>query len=292
MIRVPRSSFLDRASASLSNLAVELAKTEAAAVTGTHVQHASDAPEDIAEIERLTASMADQETWQDNASSTLSLLIHMDEALGSAFSSLSMAREAAVAGASETLSDEGRASLSTEVDALRDELLSLANTEFGDRYVFGGDAYDAEAFDSTGTYVGSTEVPETQVGRDRWVESGLDGSSVFQGSVDIFAVLDDLSTALAASDTASITASLTDLDTGLDQLSEARTEVGIKQGTAEDASLVAENLGVVLGTRISYLVDADPVETYTRLTELRTAYTSALQVMGSNSGRNLFDFLG
>jgi len=292
MIRVPRSSFLDRSSASLSNIAVELAKTEAAAVTGTYVQHASDAPEDIAEIERLTASMADQETWQDNASSVLSLLIHMDETLGSAFSTLSMVREAAVAGASETLSDEGRDALSTEVDSLRDEMLSLANTEFADRYVFGGDAYDVEAFDSTGTYVGSTEVPETQIGRDRWVESGLDGSSVFQGSVDIFTVLDDLSTALAAGDTASISASLTDIDTGLDQLSEARTEVGVRQGTTEDASLVAENLGVVLGTRISYLVDADPVETYTRLTELRTAYTSALQVMGSNSGRNLFDFLG
>jgi len=292
MIRVPRSSFLDRASASLSNLAAELEKTEVAAVTGTYVQHASDAPEDIAEIERLTASKADQETWQDNASSALSLLIHMDETLGSAFSALSMAREAAVAGASETLSDDGRDALSTEVDSLREEMLSLANTDFGGRFVFSGDAYDAAAFDATGTYAGSTDVPETQIGSDRWVESGMDGSAVFQGSVDIFAILDDLSTALTSGDTATISASLTDLDTGLDQLSEARTQVGVWEGTAEDATVVAENLGLVLGSRISHLVDADPVETYTRLSELRTAYTSALQVMGSNSGRTLFDFLG
>ena len=45
-------------------------------------------------------------------------------------------------------------------------------------------------FTSAGVYSGSTTEPSTQVSETTWVRTGLDGSSVFQGSVDVFATLD------------------------------------------------------------------------------------------------------
>ena len=39
------------------------------------------------------------------------------------------------------------------------------------------------------------------------------------------------------------------------------------------------------------LLSADPAETYTRLSELRQAYETALQVASSSKGQSLFDLI-
>ena len=60
------------------------------------------------------------------------------------------------------------------------------------RYLFAGTAYDGEAFDDTGAYLGNTDEPETKIGANATLRTGWDGSQVFQGAVDVFSILEDL----------------------------------------------------------------------------------------------------
>lgn len=291
MIRVARGGFLDRTTAAVGRISAELARAEEQALTGLRMNRPSDAPGSVREAERLHAATADQEVWQANASAATGVLDTMEGALAAAGNVIIRARELAVAGASETLSTEGRAAIAIEVESLADSLRAAMNTDYNGRYVFGGTAWGTPPFDATDTYVGNSDLPETRVGTDRWVQTGLDGSSVFQGSVDILGTLGTLSAALTADDAAAVAATLTDLDASTRAISDARAEVGTYVNAVEDAAAVAQSLGEVLSGRLTELISADPAEAYTRLVELRASYQATLQVAGSATNRTLFDFL-
>lgn len=291
MIRVPRGGFLDRSSLNLARSSANLAIAEEQATTGLRLNRPSDAPGIVREAARLDASSADQTIWQENASGAMSLHDAMDTALGSASDLVVRLREIAVAGASDTLDADGRAALGAEASQLLLSLQQTANTEFAGRYVFAGTAYDTPPFDATNTYVGSTDVPETRIGEDRWVQTGMDGSAVFNGAVDIFGTVQALADALNANDAATTGTLLGNLDTITQTLSTARGQVGAWTNAADDAATVASSMDVVLSERVTNLVEVDPAEAYLRLTELRSSYQAAIQVAGSASNQTLLDYL-
>ena len=105
------------------------------------------------------------------------------------------------------------ASVAQEVLFMKEHLLDIANTEFHGRYVFSGAAYDTASFDATFAYAGSTTGSEIDISSTRSVAVGYDGSSVFQGTVDLFQTLDDFATALAADDGDAIRDLIDDFDT-------------------------------------------------------------------------------
>ena len=291
MIRVTRNGFLDRMSTELGRVSAELAKAEEQAVTGRKLNRPSDAPASLRQAERLDAASADQEIWKANASAASGVLDTLDNALSTATNILVRAQELATAGATETLSAADRLSMNVELLELMDEMRAVMNTDYAGRYVFGGTAWGAPPFDAADVYVGNTVIPESRVGTDRWVQTGLDGSAVFQGAVDILGTLNTLSAALVADNAVAVQATLTDLDAGHEIVVDARVTVGTYASTADDAYEVAGNLGVVVDQHLSALVDVDPIMAYSNLNRLKTAYTAALQVTASQQSRTLFDFL-
>ena len=172
---------------------------------------------------------------------------------------------------------------------MKTSLVSAANTDFAGRYLFGGTGYDAEPFDSAGTYSGTSDAPSTQVGNATWVDNGAVGSDVFSAST--FQAFDDLSTALTNNDTVGITDALAALDTAIESMTSARVRLGASFTTAQDAQDVSASLSDMLSSRESTLAGADPVETYMKLSQLQTAYDTTLQVAASAHSKTLFDFL-
>lgn len=292
MIRATSGGRLDLVAERAADLASAVRLLEEKATSGLAVSRSSDAPSTFAQVQSLSAIVADQAVYQSAANDAIGVHNIMDAALGDAGDILARAREIAVAMSSEVYSADERAVAAKEVEALRDSLLTLANTRFGERYVFAGTAWDAPAFDDAGAYQGSTDVPAAQVSARGWVETGADGSAAFTGTVDVFAVLDDLAAALNSNSVSDVQSSLGDLDSALDQLVDARTEVGVQTNFAEDSIAVAENMAVAVGESLASLRDADPAETYLQLGEMRNAYSAALQVAASASRTTLFDLLG
>ncbi len=277
-----------------ANLRATNARTrvvEEQAVTGMVINRPSDAPQLVGQVDRLHATRLDQSVFETNSSQALAQLDQLDSTLGQIHDALTRARELAVQSASELSNAEQRGYTAQEVGSIRGSVLDAANVDFAGRYLFAGTNWDAPPFDATGAYTGSADVPSIRVGDENWVQTGRDGSAVFSGPVDVFGVLDDFQTALESNDTMAIQAALDDLDGALDQVMAARADVGNDARTAEDAGSLADSLSSEIESRMDTLLSADPAETYTRLSELRQAYETALQVASSSKGQSLFDLI-
>lgn len=290
-MRVTQAGLWNLVRQNLATNSTRLREVEDQAVTGLLISKPSDAPELVGQIDRLQAGSLDQEVYGKNASQAVGSLDQLDSALGRVHDTLSRARELAVQTAGDLSNSDDRGYAALEVSSLRDTLLDAANSNFGGRYIFAGTAYDSPPFADDGSYTGSTDTPTTKVGDSTWVDTGLDGSAVFDDSVDIFAAIDAFQTALEADDTAGIQSALDDIDAALDQVMSARANVGNQTNVATDASSLAESLGAQLDAGLSDIVSADPAETYMKLSELRTSYQTALQVAASARSVGLFDLM-
>ena len=291
VVRSSQSYLFDLVRTESSRLGKDLNSLKEQAITGRKVNRPSDAPASMGKIVRVREEAANQDVFKDNASWAQSLIGTVDTLLGSATNHMKRIQELSVGMSNETYSDTDRAAAALEVDAIKEDLLRLANTEVGDRYLFAGSSYDVPAFDSAGVYVGDTDPPEILIGTENWVEAGWDGSEVFQGNVDIFQVLTDLSTALNANIPGDVRSLLSDIDTGLEQTIEAHQDVGWAFAKTDDALVLAEHLEVDFTKHLSALVDADPAESYLRLQEAQMAYSAALQVAAGGMNMGLFDHI-
>ena len=291
IVRASRSYLFDLISTENKRLNTEMHKLTEQAVTGRRINRPSDAPTEIGRVVRIREELANQEGFKQNVGWAQSLIGTADSIMGEASNVMKRAHELSVAMANETYSASDRQSAALEVDSLREELIRIANSEIGDRYIFGGEAYDEPPFDSTGTYSGSTDTPETLIGDDVWVQTGWDGSDVFQGSVDVFQVLDDLSVALNANDSVQVGVLIGDVGTGLDQVIVGHQSVGWAYAKADDYLVLSETMEAELTTRLGALVNADSAEVYLNLQEAQSAYGAALQVASSGMNLSLFSQL-
>jgi flagellar hook-associated protein 3 FlgL len=272
-------------------LSEQIRTAEQQAITGLKINRPSDGPSEMGRALMLQGIVEDQGTYQSNAVQAIGLLSTAEQALASTTDVLERAKELALAGANGSWNADDRDGMAAEVEQLASELVALANTRHGSRYVFSGRAYDTEAFDSSGTYGGEGEEPTVQVSANQWASVGFSGSDVFQGEVDLFAVLDDLKTALEDNDIEAVQNTLTDLDTGHNQVVGWRESVGHAFSIVEDAEIAAGNVETLLGTELADLVGVDEVEVYTRLAELRANYDAAARVAGTSTQGCLFEFI-
>jgi len=274
-----------------SRIASELAEVQEQATTGLAVSTPSDAPESIEYIHRLSSELSDQGTWSANAERSLSYLDTAETAMDQMGDVIDSARELATQLSSAGYNEDDRAAGAAEVDSMLETLVSLANSKFDGRYIFAGTAYDSEAYDSTGTYLGSSDQPSTITGESQEVATGFVGSVLFQDSVDIFGVLTDLADALEADDVDAIQATLEGFDSATTALSTARGLVATEYNQAEDAMTLASNMEVLLSSSLDDATAADPVAVYTRLAELQTTYEATLQLTSASQSMNLFSML-
>jgi flagellar hook-associated protein 3 FlgL len=115
--------------------------------SGKRIMVPSDDP--TGTVRSLTLRSNDNETQQSqqNVDLASAWLNATDTALQDVSSIVQRARELAVQGANETLSQQETSALSTEVDQLIGHVLQLANTRNGDRYIFGGFNTKSQSFD-------------------------------------------------------------------------------------------------------------------------------------------------
>lgn len=273
------------------NITRRLERAEQIAITGVAVQRPSDSPGQWTMLHGLRSSLADQQRWQKAMGTAEDLLLGADHTMDAVSSTLKAASDLAIQYANETYDADQRANAATQISTMRDDMLALANTKIGPRYLFAGDAYDSAAFDASATYTGAAASSSIQIGDGQQVQVAFDGSQVFQGSVDVFQVLGDLVTALQNNDTAGITTAIDQIDQASKQVTGAWSDIGYRLSRLEDARSVATSMELLLTERLSNATDADMAEAFTNLTTLQTSYEAALQVTASSSGATLFGLL-
>lgn len=288
-MRVSDKRTYDRHQSDLTKLRSRFAEAQDRASSGRRVLRPSDDPvaTSLALKERARAERA-----QDHARTIdqgRGRLEAADGALGGVADVLRRAQELAVQGSSDTLTAEDRATIAAEIREIRASVLSTANEESGGRRLFGGHVDDAPPFDATGAYVGGATAPELEVAPGRRLAVGLPGDAIFSGPTDVFAVLDDLATALDANDTAGIRAGIEGTRAAHGQVVEARGVLGARSDAIETASAVVERLEVRALEAQDELVGVDVAEAYLELERARSAYAAAVQIAAQLPGPSLID---
>ncbi|HJL19626.1 MAG TPA: flagellar hook-associated protein FlgL [Sandaracinaceae bacterium LLY-WYZ-13_1] len=249
------------------------------ASTGVRVAKPSDDPV-AAGLSRGTRSRERRyDTVAKLSAEGIERLQAVDDTLGQVGGVLSRARELAVLGSNDHLSASDRNDLATEVGALRQQLLSLANTKVGDEHVFGGLAVDAPPFDATGAFVGETTLREIEVGPGARVPVQVSGADVFGATgTDAFATLDTLAAALSADDRDAVHATLDELDATVAQAASGRTAAGLGQQRLAQAKAAAERLRQQAVERHAALTEADPFEAFSDLVKTENALREAVSI--------------
>ena len=265
-----------------------VAKLNEQVATGKKINRPSDDPGRISQLHNVRQELSNQGVYMKNASQAEQLLNVADSALKDLHATLTEARELAVQYANEVYHGDQRADASQVVDTLFERALSGVNSKFNERYIFAGTAYGSEAYDATGTYVGSTADPDTVVGDGVSVNTGFDGSGMLTSGSDMFTALDNLKTALNTDNTAGITAALDDIDAALDDVEGGMVTVGGQMRRTIDAQDLASNLQVELTQAKASIEETNVVDAYSKLMQLQTNFDAAMQVTSMQRYSGLF----
>lgn len=199
-----------------------------------------------------------------------------------------------------------------QIKSYFDQILSLANSKLGDRYLFAGNQSDDEPFsrnadgiDGTGddylaVYNGDDGEYKIIIGTANQVKINSHGDEVFTGDslvdgVNIFNVLNDLVTALENPD---IDAGTTQIISQLDSLEQAQDQVNaarIRSANAYDQLKTTNDywtdFKVNIEQQLSNIQDADLAQSVVELQNQELVYETTLALAGEIMQISYLNFL-
>ncbi len=285
----------------LAELQARELKTQKELSSGIRVSTAADDPAAAGALLRLGPELAAAETYQSNLGKVQAEVSAGDSAIGSAINLVQSAQSIAVRGASSTTTAAERQSFAGQVQTLEQQMVALADTETGGRYIFGGDADETAPYQYNAASANGVDAAGPAVSTRAIVNP--DGVTVFQpltaqtifdssGGSNAFGALKNLADALAANDPAAVGNALSSLGDVSDWLNRQQ----VYYGAAGDR-LSAEQTAVTgqitnLKTEIAGLSDADVTQDATDLAAESTAQQAALAAQAAIPRKSLFDYLG
>ncbi len=291
--RITQNMMASRSNLSLQTALSRLSKTQEQLTTGRVLNKPSDSPADTTSAMRLRSKLADQDQYSRNISNGLGWLSSIDTALQTTLSTVNRATDLTVQalnGANQ--SPQARNAIATEVDQLRESLISTANTTYLGRPVFGGLTAGAVAYDPTGAYVGTPGSLDRTVAPGIKVPVNVDGTTAFGApGADVFQDLTDLSNALRLGDMTTVQAKLTSLQTAHTRVTTTLADVGVRQSRLEKADQTIMDSKLQMATALSDLENVDIAEATMNLKMQELAYQTALASTARLVQPSLSDFL-
>jgi len=268
--------------------------------SGKRINRLSDSPTDAATVLGLAARQRDWDAYTKAADDATGWLNTQDQALQSSSSLLQRVRELALSAGNATNSDTARQAIAAEIDSLKDELASLANTTYLGRSVFGGFQSTTVTKDGSGNWVWSGGTPADAVNRrvapEVTVRVNMDGNATFGFAAgagrDVFAVLGRLAADIRAGNGSAVTgADLTDLDARLSDVANGLATVGARTNQVEAAQTIGRQRIDTLKQHRSSLEDADVAQSVMDLQLAQSGYQAVLGATARLTMPSLVDWL-
>jgi flagellar hook-associated protein 3 FlgL len=303
-MQISNKLMFDRGAQQMSSAQNKLAQLQAQLSQGKQVVNASDAPDKAAAILRINSVMARQASYQDALNNVRSRLNAEETALTSASDLLIRLKEITVQAANDTLGPDGRQALATEMQALREQLLSLANSQDNNgNYLFAGSRVREPAFarDASGypAYQGDQTRMQVSIGDQRSIAINRTGTDAFISvprNVDgrttgFFQSLDELIVGVRSSDQAAMQRGLGEMDKLLQGVTQAQALVGSDQAALEHQTGVIDATVLNLKTTLSGVQDLDYASAITTMNQQMLSLEAAQSSFAKISQLNLFNFL-
>lgn len=275
------------------NRAQESAQTAQNQVSsGKKVLKPSDDPTAAADIVQLTSEGAEADQYARNVTFAQSKLQVTDGVLDNVQQMVERARSLGQASLGDLTASSANI---TELNGLRDQILSAANTTYQGQFIFGGSVSTTPPYvknpDSSVSYNGNTGNMSVQVTRTTALPTQVAGSDIFSGPVNVFDVMSNLSTAIQNGDQTAINDAVNQLGQFDDNVSTARSKVGGYLNLATDVQSQLSTANVARASNLSQEQDADLPTAISEMTQSQQTLQAALAVGARVSQVSILDFL-
>jgi len=292
MMRVTAGSASRGALAGLQADAARLATLQRQITSGRQITKPSDSPTGTVTALQLRSQLKQLNQYQANANDALGWLTTVDSTLHSMTSQLQQVRSLVLQGMNTgTGNAASNEALAQQVDQARASLLSLANSSYLGRPVFGGTTAGGVAFDTAGSYAGDTGTVTRTVGPNNAIDLNTPGTATFgpNGS-NLFDLLTDISAKLRTNPSG-LGADLAQLDARQVAITNEQSLAGAKYQRIQSVQNTANTNLVQLKSQLSDLQEIDLADMAIQVTSANAAYQAALATTAKVSQISLLDFL-
>ena len=259
--------------------------------TGKRVNRPSDDP--IAASQAVVLSQAQAQNSQfDLARTFATQKVSLEESvLSQVTTAIQSAQEKIVYAGNGTLSDSDRASLATDLQGIRDQLMNLANSTDGNgRYIFAGYKTESVAFDQTsGDYIGGDTPINQQVDSSRNMQISHTGTEVFANFTSNATPEPGGGTQdKADQERAAIDVANRGLRNTLDNVLTVRADLGTKLNELDKLNTLSNDRALSQTAQMSDLVDVDWNEAISSYTMQQAALQASYKAFSDMQGMSLF----
>jgi len=269
--------------------------------SGLAVTKLSDNPVAAGQASLLGSAISQADSFVQTAATTQSMMQLTDSALGSVVTQVTSAISVSVQGSNSTNDPTDNIAISAQLTNIRDEVVSLANTNYQGSYVFSGSQGNVQPYTlntttmpATATYNGDTQVGTVSTPGGAQIQTGIAGSAVFSApGANVIQALNNL-IADFASGTASASAAedVGALTNALGNLSQQRATLDSSLSRLESVSNYTQTDATEMTAAQSGLMAADTATVATQLSSTETQSQALIAVIATLSkSTNLFSVM-
>lgn len=275
----------------------ELYKAQEQVTTGKRINRASDDPIGASMSMETRSSIRAIDQYVRGIDVASSRATAEETVLDKVSDILIRAKELAVTLGNDSVSADQRATGAIEIEQLLRETISLANTKYGEGYLFAGTGADNQPYDAVivGTDLDFTTTSpsgtvEIQVSANHSIPANHNGVEVFEDT-GVLATLRDLAIALKAGDRDAIVDTIDDVDTAFSGIQNLIGTVGSRASSLQITGANVDALRSGLEVLQSDMEDAEIEQAITKLMSRQTSYQAALLTTSRIMGMTLADYL-
>ena len=302
-MKISTSFLFDRATERMSTIQNKLATTQAQLAVSKQILSPSDAADQAAAIQRLKGEIQRQDSHVRTLDVALRRYGAEETALSSSNDLLIRLQELGIQAANGTLGSDNRLAIGSEMKALRDQLLSLANTrDDSGNYLFSGTRVNTPSFaekpDGHVIYQGDQTQTRIPAGVERTVQFTRAGTDVFSRvvrengqSVGFFDALDQMIEGVTSNQDFAIQQGISDVTKMHTSLNLSLAQNGSDQNIVQSQIDVLGETTLRLKSTLSDIEDLDYAEAVTRMNKEMMALEAAMGSFSKISGLSLFEYI-
>lgn len=271
--------------------------------SGRKISTPSQDPISSVQIMNLNTQLAKLSDWRDNIGAAKDEVKTVYDVLGVAYDQLKEIDALAIEGSNGGTSLDQMIAIRDEVAARTKTILDIANTKYGDNYLFAGTnvatkpfALEADGtFTYSGTSSGDTWQRKLEITEGEEVTLNLLGENIFgDGTTGIFATLTELNNALSLDppDLDAVRGTLDNLQKGLKQITRSMAEASSIVTRLDITKDLNETIDLTLTENRANMRDTNVVDASTELAMQQTMLQASYQVSSMLLSRpSLLDYI-
>ena len=305
-MKISTSQLFDNSVNQMNRQQSKIAEMQAKLASGKQIVKPSDDSEKSAVIQRLQTAIDRQSVYERSLDTAENRLASEESALMSSERILQRIRQLAVQSNTDTLSVDDKEILANEITSLREELLSLANTQDANgNYVFAGSNVQAKAFDVNADgdiiYQGDKTQTSVDISDQRRLVLNRAGDEVFASvdrvvdgdtqNISFFKVIDDFAQALAIDDEDALNLGLEEISSITEGMGASIADLGSRISTVNNQREILEDTNLRYQDLLSNAQDLDYATAVTKLSAELLSLEAAQASFAKISQLSLFNYI-